>query len=106
VCDLNGKSLPLFPPHDVAVFSGVLEYVNDLPRLVAFLAKTVDTVVASYVDTGSVAQRATRRRHGWVNDYSAGQLEKVFGDHGFHLDRVETWRNQRIYVMSKREAKP
>ena len=64
VCDLNARTLPDFPHHDVAVFSGVLEYVHDVPRVVALLARTVDTVVASYADTDSVARRITRRAHG------------------------------------------
>src|SRR5438105_2510155 len=51
VCDLNSPELPAFPSHDVAVFSGVLEYLNDLPMLAAHLSVFVQEVVASYAVT-------------------------------------------------------
>ena len=47
-CDLNGATLPEFSECDVAVFSGVLEYVNDAPRLIGHLEKTFSNVIASY----------------------------------------------------------
>ncbi len=65
VCDLNAAQLPLFPEHDVAVFSGVLEYVLDMDRLLDHLAPTCRIIVASYAPTDvaeqqtAVARRAT-----------------------------------------------
>jgi hypothetical protein len=94
VLDLNGESLPSFEGHDVAAFSGVLEYVNDVPRLVAHLSRFVGTVVASYGSTE--LNGPERRAQGWVNDYSTSQFIDVFKAAGFLCDHTEQWRTQVI----------
>jgi hypothetical protein len=48
ICDLNSDTLPQFQLHDVAVFSGVLEYVNDLPKLILHLSNYVNVILAPY----------------------------------------------------------
>src|SRR5205814_2229019 len=48
VCDLNARELPAFPPLDVAVFSGVLEYINDINYLISHISGSVSTIIASY----------------------------------------------------------
>jgi hypothetical protein len=94
VLDLNGAALPSFERHDVAVFSGVLEYVNDVPRLVSHLSRFVGTVVASY---GSTELNGPERRvQGWVNDYSTAQFIDIFKAAGFRCDHTEQWRTQVI----------
>lgn len=95
VCDLNALNLPEFPPHDVAVFSGVLEYVNDLPRLISHLSRCASSIVASYAVTDN--QLTKRRQCGWVNDYSTQQLLDLFSIHGFDCDLQETWESQIIF---------
>jgi hypothetical protein len=97
VCDLNAKVLPDFPRHDVAIFSGVLEYVNDVPRLVRHLSPRVNAFVLSYAVTDTNASLVYRRADGWVNDFSASALVKVFADHGFRCDRTESWRSQQVF---------
>ncbi len=99
VCDLNARVLPRFPAHDVAVFSGVLEYVNDVPRLVAHLAGTVQTIIASYAVKES--NRRYRRSYGWVNDYTSAELVDVFEREGYRRERDETWESQVIYEFTK-----
>jgi hypothetical protein len=100
VCDLNSAALPDFGSHDVAVFSGVLEYINDIPRLVVHLSGHVNTIVTSYaaVDTNS----GNRRAQGWVNDYSVAQLLTLFSNAGFRCDYMETWDSQFIFRFIKR----
>jgi hypothetical protein len=97
VCDLNARELPEFPPHDVAVFSGVLEYVNDVPHLVSHLSRRVGMIIASYAATDEHSVIKERRSSGWVNDYSSNGLQEVFSAAGFRLDQIATWRSQRIY---------
>lgn len=94
VCDLNGP-LPCFAPHDVAVFSGVLEYVNNVPRLIEHLAGAVNAVVASYAIVES--NQDDRRSHGWVNDFTSEQLLQIFARAGFSCDHEETWNTQKIF---------
>jgi hypothetical protein len=97
VCDLNAKELPDFPRHDVAVFSGVLEYVNDVPRLVSNLSRRVGMIVASYAGTDEHSDIKERRSSGWVNDYSSSSFREIFTESNFRFDQMVNWRSQRIY---------
>ena len=101
VCDLNGIALPQFPECDVAVFSGVLEYVNDVSRLVSHLKQSVGTVIASYAISETNADR--RRARGWVNDLSSKELIEVFTNLGFDAVHEEDWGTQRIFVFKRIE---
>lgn len=102
VCDLNGAALPDFGRYDVAVFSGVLEYVHDVPRLVSHLAGSVDTIIASYASRE--ANGRNRRAHGWVNDYTSHAFLRLFEHKGFECKRALTWRSQIVCVFGKREG--
>ena len=97
VFDLNAREFPEFPPHDVAVFSGVLEYVNDIPHLVSHLSRLVGMIIASYAGTDEHPDIKERRSSGWVNDYSSKGLQEVFWAAGFRPDQIVTWRSQTIY---------
>jgi hypothetical protein len=97
VCDLNAPSLPVFPPHDVAVFSGVLEYVRDVPRLVAHLSPFIRVFILSYAILETHTNRISRRASGWVNDYDSRSLEEIFKQNGFYLDHTEMWQSQNIF---------
>jgi hypothetical protein len=99
VCDLNARELPAFGSYDVAVFSGVLEYVLDVPRLIAHLSRRVKVIVASYAVTETNAKH--RRAHGWMNDYSSGQLNAMFADQGFVCEHTERWKAQVIKKFRK-----
>jgi hypothetical protein len=104
VCDLNKRPLPKFPNHDVVVFSGVLEYVNDVPGLLAHLAQSCHSVVASYVTARRPLLRGWfwRRRLGWVNDYTSDALVAVFRFAGFQLaEQCHFDGRQYIYVFRR-----
>ena len=96
VCDLNAKLLPHFARHDIAVFSGVLEYVNDVPRLLSHLSKSVDVIIASYGSTDFVPETPRRRFYGWVNDYSSNEFLNLFAEAGFSCRELMTWREAQI----------
>jgi len=95
VCDLNGPALPDFGRYSTAVFSGVLEYVNDVPRLLGHLAKSVDAIVCSYAVTDLSPRE--RLRKGWVNDYSRTQLMAIFASSGFECSHEHTWKSQMLF---------
>jgi hypothetical protein len=97
VCDLNARDLRAFPPHEVAVFGGVLEYVNDVSLLIKKSSKSFDIIIASYCARERIPGRAVRRSHGWVNDYTSEEFEEIFARAGLRCDRLEDWGNQRIY---------
>jgi glycosyltransferase involved in cell wall biosynthesis len=104
ICDLNSRELLAFPPHEVAVFSGVLEYVNDVSFLIKKLSDSFKVVIASYCVRERIPGRVVRRSHGWVNDYTSEEFEEIFARAGFRRDRLEDWRNQRIYRFVRDQA--
>lgn len=108
VCDLNGAALPDFPAHDVAFFAGVLEYVRDVPRLVAHLAPRCRHVVLSYAVTDEEGwiTRTDRRAHGWVSDLGETALLEIFAAHGFRPVQRDTWRRQRLFRFDRDDASP
>lgn len=93
VCDLN-RELPNIPEVDVIVFSGVLEYIHDLEKLISFLSLKTSSFVLSYAV--SDYNKNDRRRHGWVNDYSKIKLESIFESNGFKLEQSSRWEDQII----------
>jgi hypothetical protein len=106
VCDLNARELPAFPAHDVAVFSGVLEYINDVPRVVAALAPSFPRVVASYAVKDARKSVARRRSGGWVNDYTSAEFEQIFARSGYRLEHTEPWSSQKIFVFARSPRHP
>jgi hypothetical protein len=101
VCDLNRRPLGKVPRNvDVAVFSGVLEYVFDLPAVLRWLSvSNVTTIVASYscvrpAGLSRVFDTMHRLRFGWVTSYSEEELLAAFDAAGYELDRREYWRDQ------------
>lgn len=107
VCDLNSSKLPKISQYDVAVFSGVLEYVKDLSGLLLYLSKFINIFVVSYAPTDTIPQLINRRYHGWVNDYSIKQLNDLFEKNHYICDHLESWRDQIIarYRLAEIENK-
>jgi hypothetical protein len=111
VCDLNSKPLPdLRPGHfDVAVLSGVLEYIHDVSSFVAWLTDQVRICITSYCchyphesATGDFIRRNLRLRGGWVNSLTEADLVLLFTNAGFRCTRKESWiEAQTIFVFER-----
>jgi hypothetical protein len=110
ICDLNVMPLPDLGPHDVdtAVFSGVLEYVHDLPHLFAWLGCHVRRCVFSYhCARGSNAalkrwgERVRRLGHGWINACSEDELCAMWTSAGFDCADSAITSGQKIFVLRK-----
>lgn len=99
ICDLNKRPLPEFQSYDFAIFSGVLEYVNDVPFLISHLSNCMRTIIASYAVIDS--NKENRRARGWVNDFSSKEFIEVFENAGFQCDHIEEWQSQLIYRFRK-----
>jgi hypothetical protein len=89
---LNKRPLPdLGHPHpDVAIFSGVVEYVVDLADVLRWLAARVPICVLSYncvhPDASGLKLAATvkaRLASGWLNHFTEQQLIATFHDAGY-----------------------
>ena len=100
VCDLNSKNLPQFQTYDVAVFSGVLEYVNDIPGLIFHLSRCVNVIIVSYAVMEK--NKSNRSGQGWVNDYNSVQFVSIFENAGFRCDYTEEWQSQVIYKFTRK----
>ena len=100
ICDLNARRLEKFPEVDIAVCSGVLEYVRDVPRLFAHLYEAADRVIASYAvdDEGDKQHRKARKNNGWINAHTTAEIIQAFGGAGFsRITVVGDWEAQRIF---------
>ena len=105
VCDLNSRypDLTDLPERtDVAVFSGVLEYINDLQGLFDWLPTRFDRVVFSYATLEHTPSLIARRSNGWVNDYRQDQITEIVEQAGLHGKAVERWRGHIIFVVERR----
>jgi len=99
--DLNDYPYPKLPRrYDYAVFSGVLEYVGDLPRLMLWLRDVADNVVLSYAVTDHLSDPVTRRRNGWINGLANAEVLKLLERSGMRLLSQQRWQEQNIYVCS------
>jgi hypothetical protein len=111
VCDLNRRPLPdlrhLQP--DVAVFSGVLEYITDLPSLLQWLSTQVSFCVTSYSYAESrprTIRRCVEVLHractGRMNPYTAEELVALFSHSGFvAIKEQDTFDSQRLFLFGK-----
>lgn len=113
ICDLNQRPLPDFRSveAEVAVFSGVLEYIRDLGSLIEWLSKQVSLCVASYtyvLPNGSALQkirsRCDRLYYGYMNDYTEEALIELFNRYGFVCTMKDTWTSQRIFLFVKQRT--
>ncbi len=111
LCDLNERPLPALGSdvYDVAVLSGVLEYVRDVPSMLDWLTTQVAVCVLTYAPAKAngyspraLVDRVSRLRHGWMNNYREEQLRSLFRERGFELVRSEDWEEQRLFVFSQR----
>lgn len=101
VCNLNASNLPVFANHQTAVFSGVIEYVNETQPVIAHIGQFVNTIIASYVTLECVPERVSRRSAGWVNDFTNDEFVDLFSRCGFRLECEENWHEQKIFCFSK-----
>jgi len=108
ICDLNQRPLPRlsYLQSNVAVFSGVLEYINDLPSLVGWLSRQTPMCIASYECVKSrpytakrVAELVRRAYHGYMSYYTEQMLVSLFKAKGFSCTAIENWRDQKLFVF-------
>ena len=94
VLDLNSSLWPPLPDHDVAVFSGVMEYVHDIESVAQRLSVMSERVITSYTPVRAAfsGERLTRLADGWVNDLSESQFEDLFATAGYRLEKTLEWK--------------
>ena len=105
VFDLNSSRLPDVANHDVAMLSGVIEYIHDLPRLLKFLAANFRSVVCSYpaATSGESVDTERRRYQGWYNDLTVDQLVDLFHRVELQVTVQGAWEEEILLRFDKAE---
>lgn len=93
--DLNADELPFDGPFDVIAGSGVLEYIDDIPALLAAARKRLDTgghLVVSYYNMTHVLRvlrskspRPLPRHAGWRHSFSPRKIVAMIEAAGFRM---------------------
>lgn len=112
VCDLNRRPLPDLRDRafTVAVFAGVLEYVKDVPSLIAWLGSIgVVTAIVSFdpVPTrlgliGRVREQLRRLYFGYMCDLTEAELVRCFEAAQMRCVEKRPWTHQVIIRFEKR----
>jgi hypothetical protein len=109
VCDLNDLEHQ-FEKSDIATFSGVLEYLNDVPYVLEKALDSHNYILASYAFVslelkqndrsylGEIANRCLR--HGWRNHYTNVDFIEIISSIGVVSD-VGLWGDQSLFVVRK-----
>jgi hypothetical protein len=103
VCDLN-QNIPFeLSKYDAVVFSGVLEYVYNIDKVILQMSTKVNQIVLSYCCADLV--KLSRDKNGWLSDYSKKELEEIFLKYGYEIKNYQEWRNQSLYNLVKKNNK-
>ena len=101
VCDLNQPIDFDLTRYDVAVFSGVLEYVYDIDNVVKTMSEAnINQLILSYCCSDIVT--LTRTKNGWLSDYTRPELEAIFLSNGYNITDYREWHKQSIFNLIKR----
>jgi hypothetical protein len=99
--DLNANKMVDFGNYDYAVFSGVLEYILNLPSKIKYISTRCKNIITSYSTINNYPDGRVER--GWVNSYTDDEFIKLFNDANMELVHFELWKNQHIYKFSRHE---
>ena len=108
VIDLNSNELTL-PITNISVFSGVIEYLNDVPSILRKAIQTSDYLLISYsfvpsalfLDEGKFLKTINNRAiaNGWRNHYTNKYLVKLFSNIGI-ISAIDVWNgNQSLFLI-------
>jgi hypothetical protein len=99
VVDLN-KELPILPQVDYIVFSGVLEYLFDIEKVLLHLNPKTSCFLFSYATVDNFSNISERREHGWVSDLSVCNLETIAIKLDKKLVHFGSWKSQHLFILN------
>lgn len=79
--------------------SGVLEYINNLPRFLTTIRFWGNEFIFSYACKQSSIEE--RQKSDWVNHYTYNELITIFKQYGFLIIDINQWKNQDIFYLIK-----
>ncbi|MBW4360373.1 hypothetical protein [Flavobacterium taihuense] len=100
VCDLNEPISLKLQSYNVAVFSGVLEYVYDVDNVIHQLSDNhVEQIILSYCCSDIV--KLSREKNGWLSDLTKEELEAIFTNYNYKIKDYKEWNKQSIFNLMK-----
>ena len=102
--DLNQGQFP-DETADVVVALELLEYMHDVPALLAGARAAAARLICSYRCRGEESSES-RRRHGWFNDYGETELRALLEAAGWQVEHSEAESGMRLFVCARAEAAP
>lgn len=103
VCDLNRGPLPELTA-DWVLMSGVLEYVSDVPRLLAWARRAAPNVSLSFAVRDERFSYRKRLALGWVQHLDRDQLMALVRQAGFTVTDEREWEGQVLLVGAASEG--
>jgi Hypothetical methyltransferase len=107
ICDLN-KQQPPETGATAAAFLGLLEYLHDPLLVLQHISRQYQVLVVSYCITNAPNSPPNRRQHAWVNDFSEVDMQNLFRQSGWTLDRErmvdDLQKIWRLIVVAPKEA--
>jgi hypothetical protein len=97
IYDLNEFPLPEFQGYDVAFFSGVFEYLTDLPKVVEHLSEYFPVVICSYIRR----ERYRADFNGFKNHYSIEEFMSIFNDF-YYATNINHWNHQVLFKWKRK----
>src|SRR3954451_3959394 len=99
-CDLEaGRWRELPRRYDVAVCSGVLEYMSDVGAVLAGLGDVAPRALVTYSDRRPGQRIETLRRHGWKSFLTLGRLRAALDASGAAWRFLTEWHGHVIAVL-------
>lgn len=106
-CDLAAGRWPRLPrTYDIAVCSGVLEYMPDAGAVLAGLGAVASRAIVTYSDRRRGERIATRVAQGWSSHLVLSDLRRAFDATGADWRFLTEWRGQVISALDFEPALP
>jgi len=104
--DLNATELEPTVDYDVALFSGVLEYVHDPEKLLRHLKIYFRAIICSYalIVDGSPEERDRRRYLGWFTDFGRDGFLNLFRAAGYTATLQGDWNGHALFRFDRQDA--
>jgi hypothetical protein len=98
ICDLNVRPFPDLPTADVAVLSGVLEYIHEPIEALRFIGRLAPTLICSYATVKNGDDTSDRLKNGFFNHFSEDEFLQTLQSAGYSAQKVQPWGDQIIVV--------
>lgn len=107
IIDFNKGILPDLDEieFDVAIFSGVLEYLEDVQYALNWAKKIAGKIILSYAvleRNPSISRRTFKS--GFYNHFSESDFEREMADSGLQITDKQEWRKQNVYELMRKSS--